>query len=539
MLEQSRAFQSFLAGDFATASSLLSSMDYAAFSILCKYYAWQVPVREVVKALEDMILNSSVADAGVSSAGLRSASAVNSARVVLILVRASSLGRKPTEDDVSFLQHFVVSPELVYRPQYAHPPPLPSTLGYPASCAPLPNASSCSASPAGLLPSDATWSSPASTTTHMNSSSSTHAISPSAAFAPGPQVIFGVSYLRTIALLLLSRHAEAVGLLLGGRKWDEVDPHETPVLLLESVAEASQGLGETKKAVDAISAAISKALEISQKGVFPYHLYATRIALYIQMKRWKAADADCRLIEQHLSAHAGSNPLYPDTIFLFHRSLILEHFGQFHVAIEAVSSAMELSPPLAIFFIRRARLLERMRRSEEAVADYSRAIELDEMSTPLALNNRGVLYVGLGEFANALQDYQRAISLDPQFVDAYANRSLLHRLMNNFDSAVQDVSTAIELEPWTVEWRKQRAELFMDQSKFQLAMDDLTRAIEMVSIQKMNGPVRNLYERRAVAFDMLGLPEAAASDREAAQSLYSCESCPHLDTCKFLKPVEF
>eukprot|EP00762_Andalucia_godoyi_P004820 ANDGO_07299.mRNA.1 DnaJ homolog subfamily C member 7 homolog len=512
------ASQLFLAGDFCAASSLLQSMEHetfqAAFLVLCQYYAWQTPVRDLIKTLEETI---SPSDVSMSSSAdgpiLRCAPSVNAARLAVILVRASSLGCKPSGDDISFLHHFLRSPLLSYEPKNT------SVMTPVHSDAPLVETQS-------------------STTKH-HSSSSAHGLLPSGVSSPARDVMFGASYLRIITLLLLSNYEDALILVCDGRKWEEVDIHELPALMLECAAVAFQGLGDVTNAVNANSIAISKALRNGQRGGFPCHLYATRVALCIQMKKWKAAQSDCEQIEEYANANASSSELFLDPLFLFRRSFLLEHYGQLQAAIAAVTEAVQRSPPVALFFIRRARLLERVQRVEDAIGDYSQAIVLNDTHTSVALNNRGVLYVKLSKYEFAMQDYDAAISLDANFVDAYANRSLLHRLMNNWEAAIQDVSSAIDLDSANVEWRKQRAELLMEQSRYELAIEDWNRAIEEVSIQKLNGPVRNLYERRAVVYDGLGKPEAAASDREAAQNLFSCESCSVFDTCKFLKPEEF
>jgi tetratricopeptide (TPR) repeat protein len=59
----------------------------------------------------------------------------------------------------------------------------------------------------------------------------------------------------------------------------------------------------------------------------------------------------------------------------------------------------------------------------EAVADYSRAIELDTMeANALILNNRGEAFRKLGELDRAFADYSDAIKLDPKFAYPWNNR---------------------------------------------------------------------------------------------------------------------
>ena len=57
----------------------------------------------------------------------------------------------------------------------------------------------------------------------------------------------------------------------------------------------------------------------------------------------------------------------------------------------------------------------------KALDDYNKAIELDP-SFAFAYNGRGNVYRGFGERQKALDDYNKAIELDPSFAYAYNGR---------------------------------------------------------------------------------------------------------------------
>ena len=84
----------------------------------------------------------------------------------------------------------------------------------------------------------------------------------------------------------------------------------------------------------------------------------------------------------------------------------------------------------------------------EAIADYTRAIELDPKE-PAAYNNRGIAYAQTGgkQYYNAMADYARAIALDPQFADPFYNRGALHEINNDMAEAMRDYARAIKLAP--------------------------------------------------------------------------------------------
>ena len=62
-----------------------------------------------------------------------------------------------------------------------------------------------------------------------------------------------------------------------------------------------------------------------------------------------------------------------------------------------------------------------LKQTDEALKDYSRAIELSP-NNAAAYTNRGVAYGEKGEHKLAIKDYTTAIKLNPDFANAYNNR---------------------------------------------------------------------------------------------------------------------
>ena len=74
----------------------------------------------------------------------------------------------------------------------------------------------------------------------------------------------------------------------------------------------------------------------------------------------------------------------------------------------------------------------------KALQDYNKAIELDPIDS-LAYNYRGNLYNSTGQSDKALLDYNKAIELDP-------NLFTTHNL-KDAEKALSDYNKAIELNP--------------------------------------------------------------------------------------------
>jgi len=76
----------------------------------------------------------------------------------------------------------------------------------------------------------------------------------------------------------------------------------------------------------------------------------------------------------------------------------------------------------------------------------SRAISLQPDYVD-ALGNRGNVFQKLKRFDDALQDYDKAISLKPDYVDALSNRGNVRQKLGRFEEASKDFDRAIALKP--------------------------------------------------------------------------------------------
>ena len=63
----------------------------------------------------------------------------------------------------------------------------------------------------------------------------------------------------------------------------------------------------------------------------------------------------------------------------------------------------------------------------------------------MAFNNRGFAYDSLGYHKQAIEDYNRAIEIDPDSVKAYYNRGIAYSELGNNGQAVEDMKTAARL----------------------------------------------------------------------------------------------
>ncbi len=115
---------------------------------------------------------------------------------------------------------------------------------------------------------------------------------------------------------------------------------------------------------------------------------------------------------------------------------------------------------------------------DKAIQNYDKAIELKPDFFG-AYNNRGVAYVAKRDFDKAIQNYDKAIELKPDYADAYYNRGIAYVAKRDFDKAIQNYDKAIELKPDYAKAYNNRGVAYGKKRDFDKAIQNYDKAIEL------------------------------------------------------------
>ena len=133
----------------------------------------------------------------------------------------------------------------------------------------------------------------------------------------------------------------------------------------------------------------------------------------------------------------------------------------------------------------------------QAIFEYDRAIRRDPESRG-AYYNRANAYADLGQYAEALRDYSQAVELDPDCVAAYINRGGIYRKLKQYNDSIADYDRAITLSPHDARAYVNRAGVYIDLDDPQKAVSDCNTAIGLDS------RLGEAYAQRAIAHAELG-----------------------------------
>lgn len=190
-------------------------------------------------------------------------------------------------------------------------------------------------------------------------------------------------------------------------------------------------------------------------------------------------------------------------------------YGYLDQAIADYTKAIELKPTLPDAYNNRGLVYNQQKKSILAIQDLTNAIQLSPQN-PLYYKNRAVAY-GVLDWVKAMTDLDAAIKLDPKDASSWNERGLLYTKgtqgSNNSTRSIEDFTEAIRLRPGYAEAYKNRADSYRELWKFDLAIADYTKAIELLPNYSA------AYHGRSEAYRLTNETDLAIADSTKAIQL--------------------
>jgi tetratricopeptide (TPR) repeat protein len=114
----------------------------------------------------------------------------------------------------------------------------------------------------------------------------------------------------------------------------------------------------------------------------------------------------------------------------------------------------------------------------KAVEDFDRAIEMDP-DNAMYHNNRGVAYLRQKKFDKAVEDFDKTLKIESKFSSGYHNRGMAYSGKGRHDKAIEEFSKVIEMNPSSPVLYKDRGTAYRKLGEYELALKDFEKAIEL------------------------------------------------------------
>ena len=138
--------------------------------------------------------------------------------------------------------------------------------------------------------------------------------------------------------------------------------------------------------------------------------------------------------------------------------------GQFREGIENINRSLELKKDWAIPYFYRAVAYDALSEFDEAMLDYTKAIQLDEKMTDAYYNRARIILarkdIDNPKIENAVKDLEKALELDEKFVDALYAMAAAKKKLGDYHAALVYIEKLLQIEPDAI-WAKALKKLIL------------------------------------------------------------------------------
>ncbi len=131
--------------------------------------------------------------------------------------------------------------------------------------------------------------------------------------------------------------------------------------------------------------------------------------------------------------------------------------GNFKNAIDNLNKSIEIKNDFEIAYFYRAAAYQAMERFDEAMLDYTKAIQINEKMTDAYYNRARIVLsrkdIKNPDISSAVEDLEKALQLDEKFIDALYAMAAAHKKLGNYATALTYLEKLLDIEPEAINAR--------------------------------------------------------------------------------------
>jgi tetratricopeptide (TPR) repeat protein len=189
------------------------------------------------------------------------------------------------------------------------------------------------------------------------------------------------------------------------------------------------------------------------------------------------------------------------------------HAGKPIQAISLFTQLIRIDPRDAFSYMNRATVRIAIGETEAGLDDFNTALSIQPDLVEAWYNRGNAALLHLHHFEGAIVDFNEAIRLKSDFAPAYCSRGLAKLALGQYDGALADYDSGIQRDPKQAFCHFNRANLYLISGEYQKAIVDFTAALGNKSSDAI------ALSRRGQAYEGLGQSEQALADYRAALEL--------------------
>ena len=200
----------------------------------------------------------------------------------------------------------------------------------------------------------------------------------------------------------------------------------------------------------------------------------------------------------------------------FHKAIAYYKAGMFSKALEELGRTLKKNPYDYRALYQRGLVHGKLGLIEQALKDFETVIKLNP-ETQLVVDayyNCGLGYEKLNQNNKAIEYYDKAIALKPDFANAHCNRGAVYARSGKFKQAIKSLDRAIALNPKDALAHYNRATCYWNLYEYEKALADLETFLRLAPqghpyIEDVNVLIKDLKSRIREAKGKIESPEDA------------------------------
>ncbi|MEI6816992.1 MAG: tetratricopeptide repeat protein [Bacteroidota bacterium] len=180
------------------------------------------------------------------------------------------------------------------------------------------------------------------------------------------------------------------------------------------------------------------------------------------------------------------------------------------------------APTKARAYVNRGVFFLNEKKKLEAMNDFNKAVELQH-NYVTALYDRGHQYAESNNIDLAIKDYSKVLELDPNYLAACYNRGVQYANKKLNDLSMKDYNHAIEIDSTYADAYYNRGNLWMIAKNYEQAFKDFNKAIEF------NPKYENAYYNKAIIFQKEAKYELAIAEFNKYDELKPNDEAAHFN----------
>lgn len=206
---------------------------------------------------------------------------------------------------------------------------------------------------------------------------------------------------------------------------------------------------------------------------------------------------------------------------LWQRSVCLRKIGSYTEALENLKKAKDFEPQNYKVICELANVYALLGKHKLAVENYEKSVLLNSNYYRAYTSYGSYKFSFLNDNAGALDDFNKAIALNPKSSDALYNRAVVYYTYKKYDKAIEDLSKAIKLSPKDQQIYYERARCYKAKEMYVKAIRDFDKAIKFNEKidpwEKINSGY--IYFLRYQCHEMIGNTKKAKEDKAKAEEI--------------------